>query len=47
MEGFTAGTHVIKESVSPVGERIGGREEYLTACLVGNRHVPGDVHRSL
>ena len=47
MEGFTAGTYVIKESVSPAGERIGKREEPLTACLVGNRHVPGDVHRSL
>lgn len=47
MEEFTAGTYVIKESVSPAGERIGGREEHLTACLVGNRHVPGDVHRSL
>lgn len=47
MEGFTAGTYVIKESVSQAGERIGGREEHLTAYLVGNRHVPGDVYRSL
>lgn len=47
IEGFTEGTYVIKESVSPAGGRTGGRKEHVTVCLVGNRHVPGDVYRSL